>query len=157
MALIGDGTFPKFAGKERYNKMKTIATQVVLHSPSVIYLCPTKGVNINIVPFLIGHEMKFRLILPSRNFFSSLDAKEKKIFKAAAAKADKIIILDESECQPLRWFSDWEAASKKAVDNSDWVMLVHNSTQSSAGFGELLSSFKGETKPVVAVGLEPEE
>jgi len=158
MALIGDASFPKYASFEKkLSKMQLVVATLVKHSPSVIYLCHTRGINLELIPFFIFNNMKFRIVIPSKNFFSSMTKQDKESFSAAVAKADKIIILDEEECDPLRWFSDWERANKKVVDNSDWVMLVHNNEESSKGFGELIQTFKGNDKPVVAIDLNSEE
>jgi len=158
MALIGDANFPNYASSEaKLGKMRMIAATLLKHSPSVIYLCPTKGVNLGLIPFFVINELKFRIVIPSKNFFSCLTKEDKKLFEVAAATADKIIVLDENECEPLRWFSDWEKANKKAIENSDWVMLVHNNEESSEGFAELIQTFKGNNKPVVAIDLSSGE
>ena len=66
---------------------------IIHHQPSVIYVCPTKGVNINILPLLMINKLKFVIIMPSKAFFTTLTAEEKYILDAGCQVADKIIIL----------------------------------------------------------------
>jgi hypothetical protein len=153
MALVGDAVFPQTRSRQRMVQTRAIAKSIIRYSPSVVYLCPTKGVNLSLVPFLVANHIPFVYIIPSKNFFCTLTPREKKVFEVGAKKAQRVIRIDDAECLPLRWFSDWEAASHRAVDSSDWVLMVHNQEETSEGFYKLLGTFVGSKKPTLALDL----
>jgi len=124
---------------------------IIHHQPAVMYICPTRGVNINLIPLIMMNNIPFRLVFPSKSFFSTLNEDEKCILDVACSKADKVIILSEDRCDPLSWYEDWFKASKKAVDNSDWVLIAHNLEEITESFSNLLERFEGNAKPVLAV------
>ena len=160
MALLGENYFPPMnnshISKTRRNGLHRIMEAILHYQPSVMYICPTKGVNINLVPLIMMSDIPFRLVFPSKAFFTTLTEDEKVILDMACAEADKVIILSQHNCDPLRWADDWYTASKKAIDNSDWVLIAHNEDNVTESFASLLEKFEENTKPVLAVdfGLE---
>lgn len=74
----------------------------------------------------------------------------------ACHKADKVIILSQHKCDPLRWSDDWYRASKKVVENSDWVLVAHNMEDVTESFSSLLEKFDGNPKPVLAIDFGEE-
>ena len=94
-----------------------------------------------------------KLVFPSKYFFSTLNEDEKLILEVASSKADKVIILSEKKCNPLRWNEDWYDATKKVVDNSDWVLIAHDKEGGSEAFNDLVLRFDKNPKPVLAVGF----
>ena len=157
VALLGENYFPPMSNshvtKRRSKSLQKVLGAIVHYEPSVIYVCPTKGVNINLLPLLLMNEIPFRLVFPSTHFFSNLDSEEKLILEEASNVADKIIILSQEPSNPLKWSQDWYEASKKVVDNSDWVMVVHTPTEANMGFEDLMLKFENNPKPVLAIGL----
>ena len=129
---------------------------ILKNRPSVMYICPTKGVNINLLPLIMLNEIPFRLVFPSKQFFTTLTEDEKCILDLACSHADKVIILSQHKSDPLTWSQDWLTASKKVVENSDWVLIASNTGDITESFSSLLSKFDGNPKPVLAVdfGLE---
>ena len=121
-----------------------------------MYICPTRGVNINLIPLIMMNNIPFRLVFPSKSFFSTLTEDEKCILDAACSVADKVIILSQHQSDPLRWSDDWFRASKKVVDNSDWVLVASNVEDVTEGFSGLLEKFEGNLKPVLAVDFGEE-
>ena len=160
MALLGENYFPPMnnshISKRRGWGLQRIMEAIIHYQPAVMYICPTKGVNINLIPLIMLHDIPFRLVFPSKHFFSTLNEDEKSILDCACANADKVIILSQHKCDPLRWSDDWYTASKKAVDNSDWVMIAHNMEDVTESFSSLLERFEGNSKPVLAVDFGEE-
>lgn len=155
MALLGENYFPPMNNSHisnaRGHGLQKVMGAILSHQPSVIYICPTRGVNINILPLIMMNEIPFRLVFPSKSFFSILHEDEKCILDAACSRADKVIILSERTCDPLKWADDWFKASEKAVDNSDWVLIASNNVEVTESFGDLLKKFEGNPTPVLAV------
>jgi len=155
VALLGENYFPPMNNSHISNRrgkgLQRIMDAIIQHQPSVMYICPTKGVNINLIPLIMMNNIPFRLVFPSKAFFSTLNEEEKCILDIACSKADKVIILSQHKCDPLRWSEDWFAASKKAVENSDWVLVAVNQEDTTEGFSNLLDRFEGNPKPVLAV------
>tara|TARA_R110001583_G_scaffold102694_1_gene249315 strand:+ start:143 stop:664 length:522 start_codon:yes stop_codon:yes gene_type:complete len=160
VALLGENYFPPMNNSHISNArgvgLERVMRAILLHQPAVIYICPTKGVNINLLPLIMLNEIPFRLVFPSKSFFSTLNEDEKCILDLACNHADKVIILSEHKCDPLRWSQDWFTASKKVVENSDWVLIASNTEDITESFSSLLSKFEGDPTPVLAVdfGLE---
>lgn len=158
VALLGENYFPPLNDSHttlrRGEALHRVMGAILKQEPAVIYLCPTKGVNINILPLILLNRIPFRLVIPSKHFFSTLSADDKGILDLASAAADKIIILDDTKCDPLRWVEDWYQASKKVVDNSDLVIIAHNSGEVTEAFDELVYKFKDNPTPVLAVGFD---
>jgi hypothetical protein len=161
MALLGENYFPPMSNSHvtyrRGKSLQKIMSAILHHSPSVVYICPTKGVNINILPLLLMNNVKIRIIMPSKAFFTTLNAEEKVILDAACQSADKIIILSEKKSDPLRFAEDWYQASRRAIKSSDWVLLAHSTHTDDKGFDELVMRFEKNPKPVLAVDFGEEE
>jgi len=161
MGLLGHNYFPpQNKSHTSYNRGKSlhrVMSAIIENEPSVIYLCPTKGVNINLLPLLIINNITFRIVIPSKHFFSNLNGDEKKILDAASAVADKVIILSDQECEVLRWAEDWYHATQRVIGNSDWVLIARNGDEDTESFDDLVCRFKNNTKPVLAVELGMEE
>ena len=161
MALLGENYFPPMSNSHvtyrRGKSLQKIMSAILHHSPSVVYICPTKGVNINILPLLLMNNVKIRIIMPSKAFFTTLNAEEKVILDAACQSADKIIILSEKKSDPLRFAEDWYQASNRAIKNSDWVLIAHSADTDDKGFEDLLTRFEKNPKPVLAVDFGEEE
>lgn len=160
VALLGENYFPPTNNSHmsirRGKGLQKIMGTILHHKPSVMYICPTKGVNINLIPLIISYNIPLRLVFPSKSFFCTLTAEEKSILDAACSVADKVIILSQHRSDPLQWAEDWFTASKKAVDNSDWVLVASNLEEVTESFSGLLERFKGNTKPVLAVDFGEE-
>mgnify|MGYP003148751264 CR=1 FL=1 len=139
--------------KRRADGLNKIMNAILHYKPSVVYVCPTKGVNINLVPLLLLSNITVRLVFPSKHFFSNLNEEEKHLLEMASASADKIIILSEKKCDPLNWTNDWYKATARVVENSDWVMIVHNKQEINDAFEDLLMQFNKNPKPVLAVEI----
>ena len=159
--MLGENYFPPMneshVSSRRGKGLQVVMEAILKHRPSVIYLCPTKGVNINLLPLIMMNNIPIRLVFPSKHFFTTLSAEDKIILDFASNTADKIIMLGEEKCDPLRWSEDWYHASKKVVDNSDFVILVHNNGETTEAFEDLVSRFQDNPKPVLAVGFDVEE
>jgi hypothetical protein len=157
VALLGENYFPPMSTSHvslrRGKSLRKIMNAIIHYEPSVVYVCPTKGVNINLLPLLLMHEIKIRLVFPSKHFFSNLGGDEKGILDAACAKADKIIILSDEKCDIRKWADDWYKASKRTIDSSDWVMLIHTPEFANSAFDDLVLKFEKNPKPVLAIGL----
>lgn len=155
IALLGENYFPpmnqSYISNARGHGLQKVMEAILTHQPSVIYICPTRGVNINLLPLIMSNEIPFRLVFPSKSFFTTLQEDEKCILDMACERADKVIILSQHKCNPLRWADDWYKASKKAVNNSDWVLIASNYGEVTEGFADLLYKFEGNSKPVLAV------
>jgi hypothetical protein len=155
IALLGENYFPPMNNshvtQRRGTGLRKLMEAIIHHEPSVIYICPTKGVNINLLPLLMLNDIPFRLVFPSKSFFCTLTEDEKCILDVACGKADKVIVLSQHRCDPLRWSEDWFEASKKVVDNSDWVLVASNVEEITESFSSLLEKFEGNPKPVLAV------
>lgn len=155
MALLGENYFPPMSNSHityrRGRSIEKIMSAILHHSPSVVYICPTKGVNINMLPLLLLNDITIRLIMPSRAFFSNLNAEEKIILDHACQLADKIIILSQEKSDPLRFAHDWYTASARAIKNSDWVLIAHSKGGCNRGFEELVLKFDENPTPVLAV------
>ena len=160
IALLGENYFPpvntSHMTKRREKGLNKIMNAVLHYEPSVVYVCPTKGVNINLVPLLLLNSIKLRLVFPSKHFFANLNEDEKYILEMAAGHADKIIILSDKKCDPLNWANEWYKATERVIANSDWVMIVHNQQIANVAFEELLNRFDQNPKPVLAVGIGEE-
>ncbi len=161
MALLGENYFPPMSNSHvtyrRGRGLEKIMSAILHYSPSVVYICPTKGVNINILPMLMMNNIKIRLIMPSKAFFTNLSADEKVILDHSCQIADKIIILSQETADPLRFANDWYIASARAVKNSDWVLIAHSEGVDDRGFGDLVGRFENSSKPVVAVDFGVED
>ena len=169
--MLGENYFPpvnnSHMSRRRGQGLNTIMNSILHYKPSVVYVCPTRGVNINLLPLLMMNNIKLRLVMPSKHFFTNLTEEEKInyfhdlkmeiILDAAASNADKIIILSQKKCHPLDWENHWYEASKRAVENSDWVIIVHDRERYNDAFDNLIMQFKENTKPVLAIGLGEEE
>jgi len=160
VALLGENYFPPMNRSHVSNArgvgLQRVMEAILHHQPAVMYICPTKGVNINLLPLVMLNKIPFRLVFPSKSFFSTLTEDEKCILDVACVNADKVIILSQHKCDPLRWSEDWFVASQKAVNNSDWVLIASNTEEVTESFSSLLTKFEGNPKPVLAVdfGLE---
>ena len=161
MGLIGENYFPPMSDShlsiQRHHALQQCFKTISLNKPSVIYICPTKGVNINLLPLLMINDYKFVLVYPSRKFFGLLNKDEKRILDAASAVADKIIVLSTKETSPLNWRREWVEGTRKVIDNSDWVMLAHNQFEDNESFIDLCLEFEGDPTPIVEVGFGLEE
>ena len=161
IALLGENYFPPMSNshisKRRGKCLGKVMAAVAHYEPSVVYVCPTKGVNINLIPLFLLQGIPIRLVFPSRSFFSNLNDEEKTIMDAACTNAEKIIILSGKECDVMNWSEDWFKATKKVVDNSDWVMLVHHPDVINDAFDDLVLKFERNPKPVLAVALGTED
>ena len=159
--MLGENYFPpvnsSHMSRRRGDGLNKIISAILHYQPSVVYVCPTKGVNINLIPLLLINNIKIRLVMPSKHFFTNLTSEEKFILEAASCKADKIIILSEKKCSPLDWENDWFTASERAVANSDWVMIVHDKERENTAFNDLIMKFEKNPKPVLAVEIGEEE
>lgn len=155
MALVGENYFPPMSNSHvtyrRGRSLERIMSAILHYSPSVVYICPTKGVNINMLPLLMRTNIKIRVIMPSKAFFCNLTADEKLILDHACQVADKIVILSQDKSDPLRFASDWYAASERAVKSADWVLLAHSQDGEGRGFDDLMLKFSENPKPVLAV------
>ena len=155
VALLGENYFPPMNNSHISNArgygIQKVMNVLLDYQPSVIYICPTKGVNINLLPLIMLNEIPFRLVFPSKSFFSTLTEDEKCILDIACNKADKVIILSQHKCNPLTWSNDWFKASKKVINNSDWVLIASNCGEVTESFTDLLLKFEGNTTPVLAV------
>lgn len=160
VVLMGTTTFPPMnvshVTKRRSAALQKVVQTVLHHEPSMLYVCPTRGVNLQILPLLLIYEIPIALIFPSQHFLVNLTQEEKMILEAACSKATKIIILDDTPSTPMTWASEWHKATKQGIDSSDWVMLVKDEDDDNYGFDELLFKFEGCTKPVLAVDLAEE-
>tara|TARA_R110000796_G_scaffold65569_2_gene151438 strand:+ start:485 stop:1006 length:522 start_codon:yes stop_codon:yes gene_type:complete len=160
VALLGENYFPPMNNSHMSNRrgkgLQRIMEAIIHYKPSVMYICPTKGVNINLLPLLLVNGIPVRLVFPSKSFFSTLNEDEKCILDMACHKADKVIILSQHKCDPLRWSDDWYRASKKVVENSDWVLVAHNMEDVTESFSSLLEKFDGNPKPVLAIDFGEE-
>ena len=156
MALLGENYFPPVSKSHmsfrRGKALEKIGSAVLQYRPSVVYVCPTKGVNINLIPLLMMNNIKLRIVMPRKHFFITLTDEEKIILDAACDYADKIIILDQGKADPLKFAEDWYLASERAVESSDWVLVAHNES-----FNNLMVKFDGNPKPVLAVDFGVEE
>ena len=103
------------------------------------------------LPLIVMNRLKFRLIFPTKSFFTTLTSEEKCILDIACDKADKVIILSEKTSNPLSWADDWFKGSEKAVNNSDWTLIAHDFENTTEGFTTMLQKFEGNSKPVLAV------
>ena len=155
VALVGENYFPPSNDSHmtlrRGTALQKIMEAILHHKPSVLYICPTKGVNINMLPLIVMNRLKFRLIFPTKSFFTTLTSEEKCILDIACDKADKVIILSEKTSNPLSWADDWFKGSEKAVNNSDWALIAHDFENTTEGFTTMLQKFEGNSKPVLAV------
>lgn len=160
VALLGENYFPPMNDSHttlrRGEALQKVMGAILHHQPSVIYLCPTKGVNINLLPLIVMNNIPVRLVFPSKHFFTTLNREDKCVLDMASSVADKIIILNEHKSDPLRWTDDWYEATKKAVDNSDFVIIAHSTGEGNESFDDLILRFKNNPKPVVAVGFDVE-
>ena len=162
VALLGENYFPAIndshISKRRGNALQKSFGALLEHQPSLVYLCPTRGVNINLLPLLTINNIPFVLIFPCKHFLATLTASEKFVLDAATDKAQRIVILSEEKSSPLQWEEDWYKGTKRAVDSSDWVMVVHSPGYENIAFADLMYKFKKSTKPVlaVAIGEEPQ-
>lgn len=161
MGLLGENQFPPMSethlSAKRHFALSQCFGAIAQNKPSVIYICPTKGVNINILPLIIINKMKFILVIPSKKFFTLLSKEEKAILKSASRLAEKIIILETKTSNPLDWNKDLIAGTKRVVDSSDWVMIAHNQYEDNEAFADLCSEFEGDPTPVLEVGFGREE
>jgi hypothetical protein len=155
VALLGENYFPPMNNSHisnaRGHGLQKVMDAIIRYQPSVMYICPTRGVNINLLPLIMINEIPFRLVFPSKSFFSTLTEEEKCILDVACAKADKVIILSQHKADPLGWSRDWYKASEKVVSNSDWVLIASNCESVTESFADLLEKFTGNPKPVLAV------
>ncbi len=161
MALIGENYFPPSSKSHmsfrRAKALEKIASAVLKHRPSVIYVCPTKGVNINLLPIIMLNNIKIKIVIPSQNFFATLSEEEKIILEAACSYADKIIFLSEEQVDPLGFADDWYRASERAVKSSDWVLVAHSAEDANESFDDLMIRFDKNPKPVLVVDFGEEE
>ena len=155
MALLGENNFPPCNKSHmtfrRAQALEKIGSAVLQYLPSVIYVCPTRGVNINLIPLLMLNNIKIKIIIPSQNFFSTLSGEEKIILDAACSYADKIIFLSQEPADPLNFADDWYRATERAVKSSDWVLIAHNTDEDNVGFEDLVIRFDRNPKPVLGV------
>ena len=160
MGLLGENQFPQMASThlsaKRHYALQQCFGAIVQNKPSVIYICPTKGVNINILPLLIMNKYKFVLVIPSKKFFTLLNKDEKSILDAASSVADKIIILDTKTANPLDWNSHWVEGTRRVIESSDWVMIAHNQYEDNEAFADLCVNFEGDPTPILEVGIGQE-
>ena len=161
MGLLGENQFPPMVNSHLSTKRHYALSQcfgaIAQNKPSVIYICPTKGVNINILPLIIINKIKFELVIPSKKFFTLLTKDEKAILDSASALAEKIIILETKTSNPLDWNKDLIAGTKRVIDSSDWVMIAHNQNEENEAFADLCLQFEGDPTPVLEVGFGQEE
>lgn len=160
VALLGENYFPPMneshISMRRGSALQKAFGALIEHEPSMIYLCPTRGVNINLLPLIALNNMPFVLIFPSKHFLSTLNPGEKVILEVATDQAERIVILSEEKSNPMRWGKDWYAGTKRAIDSSDWVMLVHTPENDNLAFEDLVLKFRKNPKPVLAVGIGEE-
>ena len=161
MGLLGENQFPPMVNSHLSTKRHYALSQcfgaIAQNKPSVIYICPTKGVNINILPLIIINKIKFVLVIPSKKFFTLLTKDEKAILDSASALAEKIIILETKTSNPLDWNKDLIAGTKRVIDSSDWVMIAHDQFGENEAFADLCQEFEGDPTPVLEVGFGQEE
>jgi len=157
IALLGDNEFPPLSishiSQRRDFALRQAMEAILTTNPGMVYLCPTKGVNINVLPLIMLNKIPFRLIFPSQDFFRTLTSTEKQILKLALERADKVIILSEEDCGPMDWAEKWYEASRRAVDSADSVVVAHNPNYFTA-FDDLIVKFEGCLKPVIVVPTE---
>lgn len=160
IALLGENYFPpvnnSHTSQRRGKALEKIMNAILHYQPSVIYVCPTRGVNINLLPLLLLNNIPLKLVFPSKHFFATLNEEEKLILKVASGKADKVIILSNTKSDPMRWAEDWYKATKKVVDNSDWVLIAHDIEGANEPFNDLILRFDKNPKPVLSVGFGEE-
>ena len=161
MGLLGENQFPPMLNThlsiKRHYALQQCFGAIAQNKPSLIYICPTKGVNINILPLLIINKMKFVLVIPSKKFFTLLNKDEKAILDAASSCAEKIVILETKTSNPLDWNKDLRAGTKRVIDSSDWVMIAHDQFGGNEAFADLCLEFEGDPTPVLEVGFGQEE
>tara|TARA_R110000765_G_scaffold214988_1_gene319870 strand:- start:160 stop:672 length:513 start_codon:yes stop_codon:yes gene_type:complete len=161
VALVGENYFPPMSkshtSMRRGRGLERIMSAIVHYQPSVMYVCPTKGVNINLLPFLILNNIPIRLVLPSKHFCATLTRDEKDILDLATSHADKIIILSSKKASPLDFNAHWFQATSRVIESSDWVMVAHQKEGDDRGFEELLNKFDKNPKPVLAVDFGEED
>jgi len=155
VALVGENYFPPMNKSHitmrRGKGLDKIMSAIVHYQPSVMYVCPTKGVNINLLPLLVLNNIPIRLVLPSRHFCATLTKEERTILDIASEAADKIIILSEKTSSPSNFSSDWYKGTRRVIANSDWVMVAHDTESEDRGFSDLMLKFDKNPKPVLAV------
>ena len=160
MGLLGENHFPPLndthLSNRRHFALQQLFGAIVKNKPSVIYICPTKGVNINILPLIMINNIKFILVIPSKKFFTLLNKEEKSILDAASSSADKILILDTEDASPIDWSSHLIEGTRKVIESSDWVMIAHNQYQENEAFADLMLNFEGDPTPILEVGIGQE-
>jgi len=161
MGLLGENQFPPMLSThlsiKRHYALSQCFGAIAQNKPSLIYICPTKGVNINILPLLIINKIKFILVIPSKKFFTLLTKDEKAILDTASSIAEKIIILETKTANPLDWNKALIAGTKRVIDSSDWVMIAHDQFGENEAFADLCQEFQGDPTPVLEVGFGQEE
>ena len=144
MGLLGENQFPPMLNThlsiKRHYALQQCFGAIAQNKPSLIYICPTKGVNINILPLLIINKMKFVLVIPSKKFFTLLNKDEKAILDAASSCAEKIVILETKTSNPLDWNKDLIAGTKRVIERSFCRPVSTVRRRPYSGFGSWLWS-----------------
>jgi hypothetical protein len=158
VAIIGDLIFPpvnkSHVTRRRQIAYKRIFDVIKKYKPSMVYLCPTKGVNINLLPPITKTGTPYSLIIPQKHFCNGGDIEFRRVLDYSLLKAHKIILLNEhKECGPLDWFNAWCTATKKAISNADWVLVIR-SEEVSPGFVDLMEELRGTEKATLEVNLD---
>lgn len=131
IGLIGDFSFPENYAEVRLSeKYETAITRLLMlvhqKNPNRVLLCPTPGVNLNFLPFLMCEGVKVTIVLPTKSYINTFPDCDKKTIQTAMAVCKSVIILNSSEQTTIHnYLSDVSNAVKYIMDMSDWILFAH--------------------------------
>lgn len=131
LGLIGDFAFPENLSKERLD----VEVETAIHrmmsllnqkQPERILVCPTPGVNINLLPFLFCSGHRVTLVLPNKEYINTLADIEQETLKKCMNLAEGVIIVNSSSKGELSdYLDDIVESSLHIMEMSDWVTFAH--------------------------------
>jgi len=148
VGLFGDFTFPR-SGAGYDNNKKRNATQSIINilntiKPKLVYLIPSKGVNLYCTFALSLLNIPYILVTPHNKYYLSLSAKDRKRLIFACKNSKTLIAL--SDGGEAGKFSSKMHEAVEYISNSSGVMLGVSSRKPTEEFIRQMDIFTDNDK-----------
>jgi hypothetical protein len=129
VSIIGDFAFPhsldELISSRAESAIRRLLYCIKSKKPKKILLCPTPGVIMNCLPFILLNS-KVTMVLPTQDYIKTFSEMDQDILSAALKKCEHIVVVSsDEETKPTNYLSMLKKTFEYMMEVSDWTLFAH--------------------------------
>lgn len=156
VSIVGDFAFPhsldQLISKEAEGAIQRLLHCLKSKRPSKVFLCPTPGVVMNCLPFILVNS-KVTMVLPTRDYLETFSKLDQEILSVAIKRCDNLVVVDaEGTTDTTNYLEMLKKTFEYMIEVSDWTLFAH-CEQVSSDTERLMDEIGDIESPTLRVNL----